>query len=137
MSSAWPATEAAPRISVQPAPAIRPRSARSTTSGCNRRDQRGEISVARCGLECLDHSTLQGEVGIRRRCRGTHPAAGATGQLLGRGDRALEDRRDLLERHAEQIMQDEGESFSRPERLEDHQQRKPDRVGDQRPRPQG
>ncbi len=44
----------------------------------------------------------------------------------------MEDRRDVRKRHAEHVVQHERQPLRRSERVEHHEQRKPDRVGDQR-----
>ena len=44
----------------------------------------------------------------------------------------MEDRRDVRKRHAEHVVQHERQPLGRSERVEHHEQRKPDRVGDQR-----
>ena len=46
--------------------------------------------------------------------------------------RAAHDRRDLLERHGEQVVQHEREPLGRRERVQHDQQRQPDRVGQHR-----
>ena len=48
------------------------------------------------------------------------------------GDAALDDRRDLLERDAEHVVQHEREPLGGRQRLEHDEQREPDRVGEQR-----
>jgi hypothetical protein len=58
-------------------------------------------------------------------------AAGATGELPRRRRRAADDRRDLLERHREHVVQHEHEPLSGRERIEHDQQRQANRVGQQ------
>ncbi len=59
-------------------------------------------------------------------------AADPAGQLAGRGLGAAEDGRDLLEGHGEQVVEDEGQPLGRGQGLQHDQQRRPDRVGEQR-----
>ena len=49
--------------------------------------------------------------------------------MPGRGRGAIHDGRDLLEGHGEHVVQHEGEPFGRGQRVEDHEQRGTDRVG--------
>jgi hypothetical protein len=72
------------------------------------------------------------EVGVGERGRCLHPAAGAARELPRRGWGALDDRRDLIEWHGEDVVEDEGEPLGGSERVEDDEQRQPDRVGEQR-----
>src|SRR5262245_12521925 len=51
-------------------------------------------------------------------------------ELTRRYGGAIHDRCDLVERHAEHIVQHERESFRRLERLQYHEERQSDRVGD-------
>jgi hypothetical protein len=52
--------------------------------------------------------------------------------LPGRGGGPLDHHGDLLERYGEHVVQHEREPFGRRERLQHHQQRQPDRVGEHR-----
>ena len=62
----------------------------------------------------------------------SHPPAGPAGQLARGGGRAADDRRDLVERKVEHVVQDEGQTLGRRQGVEHDQQRQPDRVGEQR-----
>ena len=64
--------------------------------------------------------------------RALDPPAGATGQLAGRGGRAPDDGRDVIERDGEHVVQDECEPFGGRQRVQDDQQRGTDGVGQQR-----
>ena len=44
----------------------------------------------------------------------------------------LDDRGDLVERHGEHVVEHEGEPLRWAERIEDHEQREADRVGEER-----
>ncbi len=57
------------------------------------------------------------------------PSAGAAGELAGSGRGAVPDGGDLLERHGEDVVQDEGEPLGGGEDVEHHHQRRADRVG--------
>jgi hypothetical protein len=59
--------------------------------------------------------------GIRGSCRAAHPPTRAAGELLCCVRRPIDDRRDLVERHGEQIMQDERQSFRGCQRVEHDQ----------------
>ena len=59
-------------------------------------------------------------------------AAGAAGELARRLGRAVDDRRDLVEGHGEDVVQDEREPLGRRQRLEHDEQRQADRVRQQR-----
>ena len=61
-----------------------------------------------------------GQSWIRRRAR-----------LARSGRCAIDDRRDLLERHTEHVVQHERQPLRGLERLEDHDQREADRIGEQ------
>ncbi len=52
----------------------------------------------------------------------------AARELTRRHGRAVHDRRDLVERHAEHVVQHEWESLRRLDGLQDHEEREPDRV---------
>ena len=53
-------------------------------------------------------------------------------ELTRRGRRAVHDRRDVLERHREQVVQDERQALGGLQRLQHDEQRGADRVGGQR-----
>jgi hypothetical protein len=60
------------------------------------------------------------------------PLPGTAGQLLGRGWRAVEHRGDFVERDREDVVQHERQPLGRRQRVQHHQQRNADRVGQQR-----
>jgi hypothetical protein len=75
------------------------------------------------GEEGVGDGPLPGQVGAGDRSRALDPPAGATGRLAGRGGRAPDDGRDVLERDGEDVVQDEGEPFGGRQRVQDDQQR--------------
>ena len=91
------------------------------------REQALEVAVAGGLEERLDDlavARLPGRVGL------LHPSASAAGQLTsGRGG-ATDDRRDVVERHREQVVQHEGETLGRRQPLEHDVQGALDRVGE-------
>ena len=109
-----------------------PRSTRSTTSGSSTPSSVVEVALAGGGEERVDELALAGEVGVGLRRRAAHAAAGAAGELACGGRGTVHDRRDRLERHREQVVQDEREPLRRRQRLEHDQQREADAVGQQR-----
>ena len=76
-------------------------------------DEPLEIPLARGGVEGVDDLALAGAVGRRLRRGALDPAARAAGQLAGSLGRALDHRRDLVERHGEHVVQDEGQPLGR------------------------
>src|SRR5712691_10274953 len=73
--------------------------------------QRLEVAVAGGGEEGLDDCPLPGQVGAEDWSHAMDPPASATGQLAGRGRRAPDDRRDVVERDGENVVQDECKPF--------------------------
>ena len=59
-------------------------------------------------------------------------APGAAGQLPRRRRGAADDRRDLLERHGEEVVQHERQPLGRRQRVQHHEQGRPDGIGEQR-----
>jgi hypothetical protein len=59
-------------------------------------------------------------------------ASRAAGQLAGGWSVASDDRGDLLERHAEHVVQHERDALGGRERVENDEQREPDRLGERR-----
>ena len=66
-----------------------------------------EVTRPRRGEKGGDDLALLCNVGIRLRRGATHAAAGATRELTRGCRRAVDDRGDLLERHAEHVVQHE------------------------------
>ena len=97
--------------------------------GIEHLEQRVEVAGPRGGEEGGDDLALAAEVGIGRGRRAAHAPARAAGELARGGGRAVDDRGDLVERHAEHVVQHEGEALGGGERVEDDEQREPDRVG--------
>jgi hypothetical protein len=63
--------------------------------------------------------------------RALDPATGSAGELPRGRRRSADDRRDLDERHGEDVMQHEGDPFRGRQGVEDDQHREPDRVAQQ------
>ena len=95
-------------------------------------DEALEVAVAGGGEERVDDAALLAQVRVRRRGGALHAAARAAGELTRGGGGAVDHRPDLVERHGEHVVQDEGQPLGGGERLEHDQQREPDRVGEQR-----
>jgi len=72
------------------------------------------------------------EVGVGNPGRSLHPAACAARELPRGGRGALHDRCHLVEGHGEHVVQHEREPLGGGQRVEDDEQRQPDRVGQQR-----
>ena len=66
------------------------------------------------------------------RCAAAHTAPRAAGELSRRLCGTADDRRDLLERHGEHVVQHEGEAFRRRQPVEHDEQREPDRIREER-----
>ena len=99
--------------------------------------QRLEVAAARRREKRIDDRALTRPVGFHLRVGALHPSAGAARELSGRRRRAADDGRDLVERHAERVVQHEREPLGRREEIEHDEQRGPDRVGEQRLRCSG
>ena len=95
-------------------------------------EQRVEVAVAGGGEEGVDDLPLPGQVGVEDRGHALDPPAGAAGQLAGRGGRAPDDGRDVVERDGEHVVQDEREPLGGRQRVQDYQERGTDGVGEQR-----
>jgi hypothetical protein len=111
-----------------------PVSRRSTTLGSSS-CRRGVEVTALGGLDPrVDQLALANRVvGAGRQCRCLlHPPPGATGELAGRVDTAIDDRSDLVERQAEAVVEYERQPFQRRQRLEHDQQGEADAVGEHR-----
>jgi hypothetical protein len=72
------------------------------------------------------------EVGAYIRGFALNATPRAARELTRRRRRAIDDWRDLVERHAEHVVQHECESLRRLEGLQHHEQRESDRVGEHR-----
>ena len=100
--------------------------------GVEHRQQRLEVAVARGVEERFDHPALLVQAlgpGLRR---SADPPTRPARELAGGGYAPLHDRRDLLERHSEHVVQHEREPLGGCQRLEHHQKRQSDRIGEQR-----
>jgi hypothetical protein len=97
-----------------------------------RREQRIEVTAARGSEEGIDNFSLAGEIGVGNRGHSLHPAAGAAGELSCCARRAPHDGSKLVKRHGEHVVQHERHPLGGSQRLEHHEQRQTDRVGQQR-----
>jgi hypothetical protein len=97
--------------------------------GVEHGDQRVEVTVPQRGQERVHHPPLASQVDLAGRGRALDPPPGPAGQLTGRGRGAFQDRGDFVERHGEDVVQDEGQAFGRGQGVEYHHQRRADRVG--------
>ena len=94
--------------------------------GIKNGDERVEVAVPGRGKERLDDLPLGGEVRIWSRSGTAYATPRTARKLAGCLGRALHDRRDLLERHREHVVQHERQSFGRSQCFEHDQQRKAD-----------
>jgi hypothetical protein len=95
------------------------------------REQRPEVTFSRGGVEGVNDRSLPLDVGIRDRCS-AHAPPRTAGQLArGRG-RPADYWRDLVERQAEDVVEDEGHALSRGKGIEHHEQRESDGIAQQR-----
>ena len=92
-------------------------------------DQRFNVAGLSCREKCVDDPALGPQVGVRGRRLPWTPG-GAARELARGDDRALHDRRDLLEAHPKRIVQHECQPFRRLQLLEDNEQRQTDRIGE-------
>ena len=125
--SAWRATSSAPRTSLRSwrrGPKSRP----STTPDRAPRPV-ARIPFARGREEGLDDLSLGVGIGVGDGVLGPHAPAGAARQLAGRLGGAVDDRRDLVEGHGEDVVEHEREPLGGAQRFEHHEQRETDRVG--------
>lgn len=97
--------------------------------GVEHRDEPVEVPRAAGGEERVDDLALCGEARIRHRGGSAHTAPRAAGELPRGLRRAVDHRRDLVERNGEDVVEHESETLGRAERLENDQQGQPDRVG--------
>ena len=82
-------------------------------------------------MKGLDDLALPNEIGVGRPAA-AHAAPRAAGELPRRLCGTADDRRDLLERHGEHVVQHEGEAFRRRQPVEHDEQREPDRIREER-----
>src|SRR5262249_15261247 len=81
-------------------------------------DEPAEVTVTRCRDKRVDDTSLNFHVGIRSGFPLPYTAACAAGQLASRLRGALDDGRDLVEGHAEDVVQHERDAFGRRKRFE-------------------
>ncbi|GLV54082.1 hypothetical protein KDH_09310 [Dictyobacter sp. S3.2.2.5] len=88
-----------------------------------------EGSFARGGEERINDFSLEGQIGIFYHCHPLYPTAGTAGKLSGRHRRTFHKRRNLIEGHGENIVQNEGETLGGGKRVQDDQQRQAHPIG--------
>jgi hypothetical protein len=99
--------------------------------GIKDREEGGKVVALRCSEKCANDFTLARPVGFRRsRCALDTPTPSAC-ELSRRHRRATDDRRNLIERDIEQVMQHECDPLRRREGFEHHQHRIAKRVREQ------
>src|SRR5919106_4965105 len=99
--------------------------------GIENRDERVEVTIARSGEERIDNLSLSCQISVRFRGSLYAPPR-AAGELLGGGFGAVENSGDVRKRHAEHVVQHEREPLGGSERVEHHEPRQPDSVGEDR-----
>jgi hypothetical protein len=131
-ATASPATSRAPRTNREGGEGSAPASALRTTSGSSTSSNASKSGLARGGEERVDDRALPGEIGVRSAIGRLHAPAGATPELPRCIRWSPDDRRDLVERDGEHVVQHERRPLRRREGVEHDEQREPDRVGEQR-----
>ena len=124
-----PATASVPRRTSD-ASLPRPASIRLDL-GREDRDERVEVAITRRGEEGVDDLPLLHEIRVGL-ASAVHAPSRAAGELLSRRLGTVQSRGDVREWHRKDIMQHEGKSLRRRQRVEHHQKCKPNRVGEQR-----
>jgi hypothetical protein len=112
-----------------------PPSARSTIAGSRTATSDSKSPFWDGGEKCIDDAPLLPQVCLWVRRLTLDTPARAARELARGDDRAIHDRRDLLEGHPEHIVEHERQSFRRLQLLEDDEQRQADRVGEHGVRP--
>jgi hypothetical protein len=75
---------------------------------------------------------LAGQIGVGHRRGAFDAAPGTTGELASSGGGTADDRRNLVEGQVEHVVQHEGQSLGRSQRVQHHEQCQTDGVGQQR-----
>src|ERR1700761_8344490 len=91
-----------------------------------------ELAIARGIEKGGDDVASTFEVAFVTRSGALYAPTATTGQLARGRSVAIDDRCNLLERHAEHVMQDKGNTFGRSQRVEHRHQRWANRVGQDR-----
>src|SRR5262245_54242972 len=94
-------------------------------------DELVKVTIPCSREEGIDNASLNFHVVIRSGVARLNAATRAAGQLASRIGGALDNRRDLLEGHVEDIVQHERDAFSGRQRLEHHQQCETDGIAQQ------
>ena len=89
-----------------------------------------EVAAARGRQEGIRHGPLLVQVAIRHR-RTLDPAASPAGQLARRGRRAIQDGRDLVERHCKDVVEHERNPLRGSQGVQHHEERQPHRIAQQ------
>src|SRR5262249_5463366 len=95
-------------------------------------DETVKVTITRSREKSVDNASLDLHVGVRSGVARLNAAACAAGKLASCLGGALDDGRDLLEGHAEDVVEHERDPFRGRKRLEHDQQGKADRVGQER-----
>ncbi len=95
------------------------------------REEALEVALTRGSQERVHDGPLAIQVDVRHG-RTLDAATGPARELPRRRRCPTDDRPDLVERHREHVVQDEGDAFGRRQRVQDDEQGEPDRVAQQR-----
>ena len=125
LATAW-----APRVTATRPGRAAPPSERTHDLGVEDGEESFEVAGARRRQEGVDDDPLAVEVDVGHG-RALDAATGAARELPRRRRRPADDRRDLVERHGEHVVQHEGDPFGGRQRVEDDEHREPDRVAQQ------
>ena len=94
--------------------------------------ERLEVPETRGGQESYDHLLLAASVRGAHLVAALDAPASTAGQLSSSARRPADDRRDVLERHREQVVEHECEALRRSEGLKHNQEGRADRIGEDR-----
>src|SRR5262249_5753652 len=95
-------------------------------------EQRVEVSLTRSSQKRIDEPLLLRQLDVRLEARTLDAAARPARELARSVGATPDNRRDLVERHREHVVQNEREPLGRRKRLEHDVEREPDAVRDQR-----
>ena len=100
--------------------------------GVQNGDQPIQVAGTSGGEESVDDGVLGHQVGVRAGRGLLNALPCPAGQFAGGLRRPLDDRRDLVERDREHVVQDERQSFGRCQGVQNHEQRQSHRIGQHR-----
>ena len=100
--------------------------------GVEQPEQGGQVASPGRGEEGVDHRTLGGHVALGLLFCAAYAPTGPAGQLTGGGRGRAYDRCDLVERHPEEVVEDEGDPLAGLEPVEHDEQRDANGVGEDR-----